>query len=199
MPLNIFEDRYIAMIEHAMKTDRIIGMIQPLKEEDMDSMGGERNGSSAPTELQQVGCLGRISAYGETGDGRVLITLAGICRFRLVSEQETDFPSASPKWIARISPRISSRDLVRKPSTGMDSWKCSGPFLTPTTWKPTGTMSPNPRTKFWSTPVHDEPLWSCRKAGPAGGESLSLRAETLIAITEMHLATGDSDGPTTLQ
>ena len=84
MPLNIFEERYIAMIDHTIRNDRIIGMIQPAKTET------EEEGQTP--QLQQVGCLGRISAYGETGDGRVLITLTGLCRFKIIGEVETDLP-----------------------------------------------------------------------------------------------------------
>ena len=63
MPLNIFEPRYVAMIDHALRTDRLIGMIQPATSGD-----GDDEESDTP-ELQKVGCLGRITAFGETGDG----------------------------------------------------------------------------------------------------------------------------------
>jgi uncharacterized protein len=83
LPLNIFEPRYLAMIEDALAGDRLIGMIQP-DHDDADLAG-------APT-LKQVGCAGRISSYAETPDGRILITLSGICRFAIVSELASDKP-----------------------------------------------------------------------------------------------------------
>jgi Lon protease-like protein len=75
MPLNIFEPRYLNMIDDAMSGERIIGMIQT-------RTGGER----ARPALAAVGCAGRITSYAETSDGRYLITLTGVCRFRLLDE-----------------------------------------------------------------------------------------------------------------
>jgi Lon protease-like protein len=69
LPLQIFEPRYLNMVDDVMAGDRVIGMIQ--------TKGGDR---SRPI-LAQVGCLGRITSYAETADGRYLITLTGLCRF----------------------------------------------------------------------------------------------------------------------
>src|SRR5689334_6925314 len=69
LPLQIFEPRYLNMIDDAMAGDRLIGMIQ--------TKGGKR---SNPI-LAAVGCVGRITSYNETSDGRYLITLTGVCRF----------------------------------------------------------------------------------------------------------------------
>jgi Lon protease-like protein len=83
MPLNIFEPRYLAMFDHAMTSDRIIGMVQPrLNQSDR----------SAIPQLSDVGCAGRIVQFAEIGDGRYLITLAGICRFRILAEADVDTP-----------------------------------------------------------------------------------------------------------
>ncbi|MCC0016077.1 MAG: LON peptidase substrate-binding domain-containing protein [Rhodobiaceae bacterium] len=76
MPLNIFEPRYLAMVDAALAGNRLIGMVQPLP-------GTEA--SNLPP-LSRVGCAGRITAFQETGDGRILITLTGISRFDVVSE-----------------------------------------------------------------------------------------------------------------
>ncbi len=81
MPLNIFEPRYLAMIDHALCTDRVIGMIQP----------GNGNGPCDHSNgLVEVGCAGRITSFAETGDNRYLITLTGIARFRIVEEIASD-------------------------------------------------------------------------------------------------------------
>lgn len=79
LPLNIFEPRYLAMVDEALGAGRIFGMIQP------DSRAGE--GPAGPG-LYRIGCLGRISAFSETDDGRYLITLTGLIRFDLVEEAE---------------------------------------------------------------------------------------------------------------
>ncbi len=79
MPLNIFEPRYLNMIEDALGRGRLIGMIQPFAEKD------ERQVPDG-TALYQVGCVGRIVQFTETGDGRYVITLQGVCRFRIGEE-----------------------------------------------------------------------------------------------------------------
>ena len=74
LPLQIFEPRYLNMVDDVMAGDRVIGMIQ--------TKGGDR---SRPI-LADVGCLGRITSYAETADGRYLITLTGVCRFEAGEE-----------------------------------------------------------------------------------------------------------------
>lgn len=76
LPLNIFEPRYLAMVEDALAADRMIGMIQP-------SPTGVPNGQP---DLYTTGCAGRICRFEETDDGRYLIALSGVCRFTVVEE-----------------------------------------------------------------------------------------------------------------
>ncbi len=80
VPLNIFEPRYIDMINDSMKTDKLIGMIQPKNS----------NQKTAIPELHNVGCLGKIISFRETEDGRYLIELKGIRRFKKIYEIRTD-------------------------------------------------------------------------------------------------------------
>jgi Lon protease-like protein len=82
LPLNIFEPRYLAMVDHALSTDRLIGIIQPI--------GGRSLEQAAP--LMKVGCVGRIASFTETADDRVLLTLAGVCRFQVVQELDVVTP-----------------------------------------------------------------------------------------------------------
>jgi Lon protease-like protein len=84
LPLNIFEPRYLAMFDDAMRGERIIGMIQP--EAGVDAGPGE-----APP-LRPVGAAGRITQLSETGDGRYFVVLSGIARFRVVTEIESPTP-----------------------------------------------------------------------------------------------------------
>ena len=79
VPLNIFEPRYIQMIDEAMSGDRIIGIVQPKKTGDLKK-----------PNLYNVGCAGKITSFNETEDGRYLIILNGICRFKIMSEEEND-------------------------------------------------------------------------------------------------------------
>src|SRR3569832_530191 len=82
LPLNVFEPRYLAMVDDAIARERVIGMIQPIEPE-------ERSLLSA---LVQVGCLGRVTSFREAEDQRYHITLTGVCRFRVVQELATDKP-----------------------------------------------------------------------------------------------------------
>ncbi|HTK36056.1 MAG TPA: LON peptidase substrate-binding domain-containing protein [Caulobacteraceae bacterium] len=83
LPLNIFEPRYLNMIDDAMAGDRMIGMIQT-----QAGMGDDH----ARPPLAQIGCAGRITSYAETPDGRYLITLTGVCRFRAGPELPVQTP-----------------------------------------------------------------------------------------------------------
>ena len=80
VPLNIFEPRYLDMINDSMKTDKLIGMIQPKNSNDENGV----------PKLHEVGCLGKITSFRETKDGRYLIELKGKIRFQIVNEIITD-------------------------------------------------------------------------------------------------------------
>lgn len=83
LPLNIFEPRYLAMTQDSMAAGRMFGMIQP----DPNLAQGAAKGAQGPG-LYRIGCLGRLTSFAETDDGRMLITLTGLCRFRVVEELE---------------------------------------------------------------------------------------------------------------
>ncbi|WP_131115163.1 LON peptidase substrate-binding domain-containing protein [Lichenihabitans psoromatis] len=81
MPLNIFEPRYLSMIDDAFKSHRVIGMVQPDAERILDKHG-----------LYATGCAGRITSFSETGDGRYLVTLTGIARYTIIEEMTVMTP-----------------------------------------------------------------------------------------------------------
>ena len=80
LPLNVFEPRYLNMVDDAMAGDRIIGLIQPVGPLDIQP------------PLARVGCAGRITSFNETSDGRYLITLTGVCRFQVTGELQVRTP-----------------------------------------------------------------------------------------------------------
>lgn len=89
LPLNIFEPRYLAMLDDTLKSEhRLIGMIQPL---------GQK---ATPPKLHAIGCAGRVTSFSETEDGRYLIALGGVCRFRIREELEGFQPyrRVEPTW-----------------------------------------------------------------------------------------------------
>ena len=79
LPLNIFEPRYLNMVQAAMSGDRVVGMIQP-------KAGDAGLAADDTPAVYDVGCAGRVISYSETEDGRLMITLEGLCRFRVVEE-----------------------------------------------------------------------------------------------------------------
>jgi len=92
LPLHIFEPRYLAMLEDCMKTPhRLIGMIQP---REVPGTGEKR--------LSSIGCAGRLTAFSETEDGRYMVTLTGISRFRLRDEVQgfTPYRRCTVEWTA---------------------------------------------------------------------------------------------------
>jgi len=79
VPLNIFEPKYIQMVDDCMKGNRLIGIVQPKK-----------TGNLKKPNLFKIGCIGKITSFNETEDGRYLIVLNGICRYKIVSELTND-------------------------------------------------------------------------------------------------------------
>jgi Lon protease-like protein len=90
LPLNLFEPRYLQMFDDALKTDgRLIGMVQPNEVAGRDGIG-----------LHTIGCVGRITQFSETEDGRYMITLGGLSRFRVINEVEgfTPYRRCEVSW-----------------------------------------------------------------------------------------------------
>ena len=80
VPLNIFEDRYIDMINDSMKTNKYIGMIQPIKSSNINPI---------KPKLYNIGCLGKITSFKETDDNRYMVELKGLVRFEIIKEIDT--------------------------------------------------------------------------------------------------------------
>jgi Lon protease-like protein len=107
LPLNIFEPRYLAMTRDALAGDRLIGMVQP---------SDPRQPLAGSPPVYPTGCAGRITSFSETEDGRFLITLTGLCRFRIGEE----LPPAS--GYRRVVPQWDefTRDLRSEREPGFD-------------------------------------------------------------------------------
>jgi len=191
MPLNVFEPRYLAMIDDVLKGERVIGMIQPEPETG-------RQPEIPP--LLKVGCLGRITQLAETGDGRYIITLTGISRFRLLSELsvttayrqgQVDYGEFAADFVARTGEEEvdrkgllkALRDFAKANELKID-WKGVNEAPNEALVNALSMMCPfGPREK--------QALLEAR--------SLKDRAEVLVAITEIELARGGNDPETTLQ
>jgi hypothetical protein len=181
MPLNVFEPRYLAMVDDAMRTDRIIGMIQP---------DPENSGATNP-KLYRVGCAGRITQYAETGDGRYLISLTGISRFRVESELASaslyrrchvsydtfavDFaPRAGEEHVDRAGVLKALRDFVDSNDLKVD-------------W---AGIDEAPDEALVNALCMMSPFGVREKQAMLEAPDLKTRAEILIAVTQMELIRG---------
>ncbi|MBC7312984.1 MAG: LON peptidase substrate-binding domain-containing protein [Rhizobium sp.] len=194
LPLNIFEPRYLAMFDAAMAGNRLIGMIQPALNEGL-------TGDILPERpaLCQVGCIGRITSLTETGDGRYITSLGGICRFRLLDEVN----GTKPYRNFRIAPFITDLKAGPDEEAGVDRTGLLAAFR--------AYLDANKLEADWEsverasnvTLVNSlsmmSPFGPAEKQALLEAPDLKTRAETLIAITEIVLARTFGDADTRLQ
>jgi len=190
LPLNIFELRYLQMIDFALSGDRLIAMIQP-------ALDGTLRPDGEP-ELCTVGCLGRIVSFSETGDGRYLIALQGVCRFRVVDELNAKTPFRQ----ARIAPFLT--DIAE--DQGADQVDRASLLSTFRAF-----LEANDMDADWegvnnagnATLVNAlsmmAPYGPAEKQALLEAPDLRTRAETLVAITEIALARDRDDYVANLQ
>jgi uncharacterized protein len=188
MPLNIFEPRYLAMVDDALRSDRVIGMIQP------DAEAGEQ--PMAP-RLYRVGCAGRITQFAETGDGRYLISLTGIGRFRVEEELSTTTPyrkcrvsfdpfaadfhaRAGEEAVDRAGVLRALKDFVEANDLKVD-------------W---AGIEEAPNEALVNALCMMSPFGPREKQAMLEAPDLKTRAEVLIAVTEMELVRGSGSEPT---
>lgn len=190
MPLNIFEPRYVQMIDAALRGARLIGMVQP----EANAAGDD------PPRLLRVGCVGRIVQFAETGDGRYLVSLAGVARFTV----EEEVPVRTPFRQCRVSSVPFASDF--KPRLGeneVDRASVLGALLRFT--ESTGLkidwegVEKAPNEALVNALSMMAPFGAREKQALLEAPDLKTRAETLVAITEMELAKTDSGSQTTLQ
>lgn len=182
LPLHLFEPRYLAMLDDALKTDaRLIGMVQP-------------NGKQ---RLHTIGCAGRVTAMSETEDGRYMITLAGVSRFRVREEVEgfTPYRRCRVDWSGfegdlgdeEVDPGMDRAKLMkllerffedRGLSTDWTSMEEADPELLINSLSMMCPFEPEERQALLEAP------------------SLSTRRETLVTLIEYALAGGDSERQT---
>ena len=192
MPLNIFEPRYLAMVDDALRSGRrLIGMIQP----DPAHPGPENK----PT-LFRIGCVGRLTQFAESGDGRYLIQLTGIARFRIDHELEVSTPYRQC--------RVSYMDFVgdftaRKGEEEVDRGsllRALSDFLKANELKADWQGIENaPNEALVNALAMMSPYGTAEKQAMLEAPDLKTRAEILIAVTEIELARKIAGGETPLQ
>ena len=191
MPLNIFEPRYMAMIDDALRGDRIIGMIQP---------DVRHTGSIERPVLYKIGCAGRITQLAESGDGRYLIELTGISRFEVLEELATstayrkcrvNFGRFADDFIARKGEDAVDREaLLRALRDFLKANKLSAD------WQG---IDKAPNEALVNALAMMSPYGSAEKQALLEAKDLKSRAEILVAVTEIELAKAGGNGETSLQ
>lgn len=180
MPLNIFEPRYLAMIDDALAGRRLIGMIQP----DL-----RHKGSAERPVLYKVGCAGRITQLAESGDGRYLLELTGVARFEVQEELEVTTPyrqcrvSFAPfadDFIARKGEDEVDREAVL--AALRDFLKAN---KLQADWQGIETA---PNEALVNALAMMSPYGTPEKQAMLEAKDLKSRAEILVAVTEIELA-----------
>ncbi|HEY8351407.1 MAG TPA: LON peptidase substrate-binding domain-containing protein [Sphingomonadales bacterium] len=185
LPLNIFEPRYLAMVRDALASDRVIGMIQP------------RDPASSAFEppLYEIGCLGRITEHRNLPDGRMLITLHGVCRFEILSEEARHTPyrkvQASYARFARDRSGGESLPVERRERLIANLQRFLEDRQLTADWSVIGEAPDETLVNALAMICPFEPS---EKQALLEADSLDARASTLIMLMEFALAEGNDTG-----
>lgn len=192
MPLNIFEPRYLEMVDDSLRDGhRMIGIIQP---------DAAHSQSEEHPRLFRVGCVGRITQFGETGDGRYILELTGIARFQVVEELtvltpyrqcKVDFFAFVDDFVARKGEEDVDRDAVLETLTK---------FLKANSLKVDWDgIRAAPNEALVNALAMMSPYGPAEKQALLEAPDLKTRAEILIAVTQMDLAKKQTSGDPPLQ
>jgi Lon protease-like protein len=190
LPLNIFEPRYLQMIDDAIAGTRLVGLIQP-------ALDGAMRDDGEP-EICAVGCLGRVTSLTETGDGRYLVSLQGVCRFRVAEELGVRTPFRQ----CRITPFLGD----------LDEDQGGGEIDRPALLRAfRAYLEANELEADWESVSRADnamlvnalsmmaPYGPAEKQALLEASDLKVRAETLIALTEMAVARDNDEFGSSLQ
>lgn len=192
LPLNIFEPRYLQMITDAMSTDRVVGIVQPA--------GGDKSDESPSDHaigVRDVGCCGRITSYQELDDGRFVITLTGIARFKVEEERTEDTPYRS----MAVTYDAYAQDF--EAGCGEDTVDRENLLRVLKVY-----LEANRLKADWNSIVRASseflinalsvmsPYGAEEKQALLEANDLKTRADVLVALAEMEIASGSSSGGT---
>jgi Lon protease-like protein len=192
MPLNIFEPRYLAMIDDALRDGhRLIGMIQP---------DATHSGHANKPMLYKIGCVGRITQLAESGDGRYLIELTGVARFRVTEELDVrtlyrqcrvDYAPFADDFVARKGEdKVDRAALLAALRDFLAANKLQAD------WEG---IEKAPNEALVNALSMMSPYGSAEKQALLEAPDLKTRAEVLVALTEIELAKKNTEGEPQLQ
>jgi Lon protease-like protein len=192
LPLNIFEPRYLAMIDDSLRDGhRLIGMIQP---------DAAHPGNETKPHLYKIGCVGRMTQIAETGDGRYVLQLTGVARFRI--EEELSVSTAYRQCRVSYQPYLDDF-TARKGEDAVDRprlLEALSAFLKANDLKADWDgIEKAPNEALVNALAMMSPYGPAEKQALLEAADLKTRAEILVALTEMELAKTDSSDETPLQ
>lgn len=192
LPLNVFEPRYLAMLDDVMSGSRVIGILQPL-------VGGDDHESplDSAAALRNVGCVGRVTSYQELDDDRLIITLTGVARFECVGEAETDTPyrimSVSYDRFASDLTEGLGEELVDR----QNLLRVLRAYLDANDLKTDWSSIQRASNEFLINALSVmAPYGPEEKQALLEARDLKSRAEVLVALAEIELASNGSSGST---
>ena len=186
LPLNIFEPRYLAMVDAALAGKRLIGMIQPQP----------HSASEATPALCAVGCAGKITRFAETGDGRYFISLEGVCRFRIGRETTSDtlfrsFEAGYVDFSDDLTPLADAERADREAVlTALRAYAERNTIKI--NWEAVSNASDE---DLINSLAMMSPFGIREKQALLEADGLRARAEVLVAIAELELAGSDGRSP----
>lgn len=191
LPLNIFEPRYLTMVSDALSSHRVIGIVQP---------GGQAEDGESPQgkncALRSTGCVGRITQYSETDDGRMLITLTGVARFHIAGEK----PSLHPYRLCNVTYQPYDKDFIQGHGQEAVDWQRLLRVLRmyldarklSADWS---SIERSPAELLVNTLAMISPYGPEEKQALLEAPDLKQRSEVLMTLAQMELATpGDGSG-----
>ncbi len=190
LPLNIFEPRYLRLFDDVMSGHRLVGIVQP---------AGEGGPTGSPQErhapLLEVGCVGRVTTYQEHEDGRLTIVLTGIARFRATGEVETGLPYRAlsvdcTAFADDLEPGVGEDDVDRDRLLETLNRYLAQRNLK-ADWSAISRTG-SERLINWLSVA--SPFGGAEKQALLEARTLRERAEALVTLAEIELATGGSDG-----
>ena len=197
LPLNIFEPRYLQMVDDVMSTSRVLGMVQPAgsgEEEEQESP------ASRTAPLRRIGCAGRITSYQELDDGRFLVSLSGIVRFEVIEEVELAKPYrictvSYERFLGDFTPGAGEGEVDREALLGALKAFLQARGLK-ADWAAVGKT---PTEALVNSLAMVSPYGSEEKQALIEAPDLKTRAEMLVALAEMEIKAGSRGPGSTLQ
>ena len=194
LPLNVFEPRYLAMIDDAMSGSRIIGIVQPAGRDDPAANESPEGKAIA---LRKIGCAGRITSYQELDDGRLIVTLTGIARFQIGDEAVTAKPyrtisSSYDRFAQDFSIGLGEETVDRE-----NLLRVLKSYLETNRLKADWNAVQRASSEFLINVLAVMcPYGPEEKQALLEAPDLKTRADVLVALAEMELASGGESGNT---